>query len=324
MWVPISLSAMRHVIAQAVGPVPLPDTVVEKLTKSFLVPDSSVFHFSAKRRVIGDMTVTLTTQSGFRFSGSPSESMENIHIGFVLNGCANIGSGGRPTEAFHPVSTYAVASWESAEVESTTMTRGLDIQLPLSVLEERSVRLRGDRSRIDSGSLATPLLMLARSTVDTAWAPSEVGTVVTQRVIEDLVVGMFLESEGYAMDSEDLRAGLRSRAISEIGAKHRNGELTPAVVATRLGVSLRHLQRAFEGSGTSLTRQISRSRAETAALLLSAPRQTELTISEIATRSGFASTFELRAAFRSRYGVLPSDYRVLPIEQVAISAPQGV
>ncbi|WBM80315.1 helix-turn-helix domain-containing protein [Cryobacterium breve] len=74
-------------------------------------------------------------------------------------------------------------------------------------------------------------------------------------------------------------------------------------------MSLRHLQRAFEGGGSTVAAEISRCRAESAAQLLLAPRTAGLTIADIATRSGYTSAFELRAGFRARYGVLPSQFR---------------
>ncbi len=38
-------------------------------------------------------------------------------------------------------------------------------------------------------------------------------------------------------------------------------------------------------------------------------------MAEVAYRSGFSSTFELRSAFRGEHGVLPSEFRVEPPAQ---------
>ncbi|MEC5149748.1 helix-turn-helix domain-containing protein [Cryobacterium sp. GrIS_2_6] len=149
-------------------------------------------------------------------------------------------------------------------------------------------------------SLAAPMLVLALAVVEAAWTPTTIGVSVTERTIEDLVVGLFLQGEGDAMDSAELRAGLRMRAVAHIAARHRNRDLSPAVVAAQLGASLRHLQRAFEDGGSTVASEISRCRAESAARLLLAPRTAGLTIADIATRSGHTSAFEVRAGFRVR------------------------
>ncbi|POH62528.1 hypothetical protein C3B61_16915 [Cryobacterium zongtaii] len=309
MWVPIPVGAMQHIIAQA-GPVPLPDRVVTALARRFFVPESTVFHFSAKRRLVGQTSVTLTTQSPFRFDGSTDLTPGLLHVVFLLNGRMGIRIGGGPVRNLRPISGYTVPGWDDVTLESTEMTRGLAIQLPQSRLAERGVRVRSDHQPIDdSGSLGLPLRLFALSIVDSAWSPSGVGTLMVERTLEDLVVGLLLEGDGYAMDSEDLRTGLRLRARTQIDARHRDPDLTPATLAAQLGVSLRHLQRAFEGSGETVAHEIARARAESAAMLLTMPHSTGLTIADVAARAGYSSTFELRAGFRARYAMLPSEYR---------------
>ncbi|TFC01680.1 AraC family transcriptional regulator [Cryobacterium adonitolivorans] len=309
MWVPIAAGAMQHIIAQA-GPVPLPDRVVAALARRFFVPESTVFHFSAKKRVIGQTSVTLSTQSPFRFDGSTEVTPGVLHVAFLLNGRMGIRIGGGPVRTLRPISGYTVPGWDDMTLESTEMTRGLAIQVPQSRLAERGVRVRSDHQPIDdSGSLSLPLRLFALSIVDTAWSPSGVGTLMVERTIEDLVVGLLLESDGYAMDSEDLRTGLRVRARTQIDAQHRDPDLTPATLAAHLGVSLRHLQRAFEGSGITVAHEIARARAESAAVLLTMPHSTGLTIADVAARAGYSSTFELRAGFKARYAMLPSEFR---------------
>jgi AraC-like DNA-binding protein len=323
MWKPISPDAMMHIISQTGHTGPLPRGSVEAVAQRFWVPDSSVFHFAAKRRTIGQTTVMLSTLSPFHFTGVRAAPSGFLHIGFVLNGSVSMASGGDRSEIFSSASVYALPSWESATLKATTMTRGLDIQIPAARLDERGVRARSRRLKIDGAvSVGTPLRVFALAVVDSAWNPSDVASLATERAIEDLVVGLLLECEDYAMDSEDLRAGLRARASSLIAANHGDAELRPAGVARQLGVSLRHLQRSFEGTGTSVALQIRRNRAEYAAMLLSGRSAAILTMAEIAERAGFASTFELRAAFKSRFGTLPSQFRAESAEHTRNIVPQ--
>lgn len=319
MWVPISLNAMQHIVSQADRPTPLSDRAVEAIAQRFFVPESTVFHFSAQKRVVGDTSVTLTTQSAFRFEGKTEVTPGILHVGFMLNGTMRMGLSGAQTRSFKSISAYTAPSWDSAHLESTEITRGLDIQVPQARLVERGVRVRTEHQPIIStGSLGVPLRLFALAIIERAWAPGGAASLVVERTIEDLVVGLLMEGDGYSMDSEDLRLGLRVRAVAQIDKRHRDGSLTSASLAAQLGVSLRHLQRAFEGSGKTVAQQIARARAEYAGMLLLMPNSQGLTIADVAARSGFSSTFELRAGFKARYDMLPSDYRARGVA----SAPQ--
>lgn len=310
MWVPISVNAMRHILSQADRPTASPDRAAEMIAKRFFVPESTIFHFSAQQRVLGSSSVTLSTQSAFRFDGTTEGTPGVLHVGFLLNGTMLMGLNGAPPRSVRPVSAYAVPGWDSVHLESHEISRGLDIRVPHSRLLERGVRVRSDHHPLDSaGSLGMPLRLFALAIIDSARAPGGAASLMMERTIEDLVVGLLFEGDGYAMDSDDLRLGLRMRAIAQIDERHRDRNLTPAALAAQLGVSLRHLQRAFEASGKTVAQQIARARSESARILLSMPHSSGLTITDVAARAGFSSTFELRAGFKARYDMLPSEYR---------------
>ncbi|HEV7948988.1 MAG TPA: helix-turn-helix transcriptional regulator [Glaciihabitans sp.] len=274
----------------------------------------------AQRRILGQTRVTLAPQSSFRLHGRRETAAPTagrvatpngvVHVGFLL------GVGEHPLEArgehalVETPADYTQTRREAISDIIPDSPSGLDIELPQGRLLDRGVRLRGERMLPREGtSLGGPLRAFALSLFDSAWAPTKIGSAVAERTIEDLVVGMFLEFDDTAIDVDDLRAALRARAVSQIDEKHRDINLTPTRIAEQLGVSLRHLQRAFEHSGTSLTATICHRRTESAAMLLTAPGSRGLTMTEIAAHSGFASSFELRAAFRSQFGVLPSEFR---------------
>lgn len=309
-WVPVSVTVMRHILEQVKGPRDIPDEVLAQAAKGFLVPQPGTVHFATQRRVLGDTSVVLTTMSAMRVTGEGGRTPGTMYLTFVLGGQVTVTPRGGEATVMRPGSASAITDWRSFETESTNGTRYLQILIPEDRLIERGVRVHTPRFKLEgSRSLRAPLRGFALAVADASWSGSQIGEAVAERTIEDLVVGMFLESDGFAMDSDDLRAGLRGRALSEIATKHRDPDLSPTVVAEHLAVSLRHLQRAFEDSGSSIAGAITQKRAETAALLLAAPGALSLTIDEVAKRSGFSSAFELRAAFRSRYGMLPSEYR---------------
>ena len=92
---------------------------------------------------------------------------------------------------------------------------------------------------------------------------------------------------------------------------HINGHLdadlgTPALAALA-GTSIRHLSRLFNTHlGTTPSRYVRSTRTEAAAKLLS---DTELPLTAVARRCGFASTETLRQAFLDHFDTTPSIYR---------------
>jgi AraC-like DNA-binding protein len=82
--------------------------------------------------------------------------------------------------------------------------------------------------------------------------------------------------------------------------------LSASRVAAGIGISERHLSRAFAATGTSLPRFVLVRRLERAhARLLAHPG----TIAEVAAHCGFGSAAYFSAAFRAHFGVRASDVR---------------
>ena len=78
-------------------------------------------------------------------------------------------------------------------------------------------------------------------------------------------------------------------------------------VAAAVGISQRHLSRAFAGSGVSLPRFVLERRLVRArALLSSSP---DLSVGEVAARCGFGSVGTFSAAFREHFGVRATQVR---------------
>lgn len=106
--------------------------------------------------------------------------------------------------------------------------------------------------------------------------------------------------------------------------------LTAGRVAAGIGISERHLSRAFASTGTSLPRFILTRRLERAhRLLAGTPRAT---ITAVAASCGFGSASHFTQAFRAHFGVRPAevrrsaapkDFRHIPDPDLA-GAPQPV
>lgn len=309
MWKPISTADLRQVILRTTG-ITASDDQLGRVGRGLWTRKGQPFHFAARTTRLGRTNVMMSSQSGMRIRGREAQSSGTVQIGFVLEGVCEFGPVAGGGASLGRGQAYIVHDWTSYNVTALDSTRGLTIRIPEARLRERGIDLSTHRYRGDARlSLATPLRDFGIAIADTAWSPDPAAAIVAERVVEDLAIGLFQEAAGGSMDSVELREGLRRRALTHIADRHRDTLVSPQTVALALGVSLRSLQRAFQGSGGTISEAIADRRAETAAMLLSAPGASATMIDELARRSGFSSAFELRAAFRSRHGMLPGEYR---------------
>lgn len=104
--------------------------------------------------------------------------------------------------------------------------------------------------------------------------------------------------------------GNRSRALTttiDFMAANLESDLRPALMARRVGISTRHLERLFRRhTGRSPLQMLVEMRLSRAYALLA---ETDLPVSEVALAAGFSSAQSFSRRFRDRYGVLPRDYR---------------
>jgi len=160
------------------------------------------------------------------------------------------------------------------------------------------------------GSLSTPLVR------DVAWGD------VAARTLARLV-GRALRPEGGEPVDErtalDLFASMAGGRPIDPGTVHlanargfiedhlTNAGLNAARIAAGIGISERHLSRAFAATGTSVPQFVLARRLEHArALLAFAP---ETPVGEVAARCGFGSATHFSQAFRMRFGMRASDLR---------------
>jgi AraC-like DNA-binding protein len=106
-----------------------------------------------------------------------------------------------------------------------------------------------------------------------------------------------------------LRAA-RLRAIeADIERNLASGNVRPAVLAVRHGVTPRYLHKLFEAEGTTLSRYVLNKRLARVYGLLTDPRLAGRAIGSIAYDAGFADLSTFNREFRRRYGATPSDVR---------------
>ncbi|WP_104165075.1 helix-turn-helix transcriptional regulator [Arthrobacter sp. SX1312] len=262
-----------------------------------------------KVRRVGAMTVATTAQSAPRLSVIGTELQGMTYLGFLVRGRAEARVPDGSVLAIHPGEAVLLAEPLGVVLESLVPTRWVHVLVTTSRLCERGVPVRAGRGEKRGGALAGPVAAFASSLAEGPEDTGPVSDVVAARVLENLVVAVYGDAHEEADPRPERRRRVRRAAIDLIDERFSDALLTPAAIAAGVGVSLRHLQRCFEGSGTTIATEISNRRTENAFVLLTAPASRELTVSEVARRSGFSSAFELRSRVRARFGVPPSELR---------------
>lgn len=100
---------------------------------------------------------------------------------------------------------------------------------------------------------------------------------------------------------------LRVRRI--IDAALCDPDLSPRVIARRVGVSTRYLHLLFQDQPETIGAYILRLRLDAVRADLSDPNLAQATITQIGFARGFSSSAHLSRAFRDRFGLSPRDYR---------------
>jgi|KBSSwiStaDraftv2_1062776.scaffolds.fasta_scaffold04172_3 AraC-like DNA-binding protein len=108
-------------------------------------------------------------------------------------------------------------------------------------------------------------------------------------------------------DEPERLGTVRSRTEAIIHARAADPELTPAILAAQLQVSLRQLYRAFDGTESPAAR-IRHRRLELAAELLVGSGSMP-PVEAVAQKCGFASAEYFSRAFRREFGLSPRAYR---------------
>ncbi|MBG6226078.1 AraC-like DNA-binding protein [Arthrobacter sp. CAN_A2] len=268
-------------------------------------PASSI---ADRSRTIGETTITCLAASGIPALQARAPTGRRLQAVIPLNASISLGAPAGPLLVL-PQGALAVVPGDvrirhDGDDNDNDNAMILLLRLPAHVLAARGLRLPRGRALICPGrSLSTPLGEFAYALLRTAPAPGDPTTSrAAERGLVELLAGALLESDPPRTDGAALRTLLRDRAVRIVDLRFADPALRPAGIARELNVSLRHLQRSFEGSGSTLALEIRRARSEHAALLvptLTGPDRSNL---RIAVRAGFSSTDQLRAALEGCLG----------------------
>ncbi len=108
-----------------------------------------------------------------------------------------------------------------------------------------------------------------------------------------------------------LRAGFLHSARDIMARDLHRPDLTPAMIATELAISLRQVHVLFEPTGLSFARTLTTMRMEKARRLLEIMPARQ--VGDIAYACGFDSIATFYRVFRSAFGMTPSDVRMMSL-----------
>jgi AraC family transcriptional activator of tynA and feaB len=102
---------------------------------------------------------------------------------------------------------------------------------------------------------------------------------------------------------------LANRALAAMYERQNEPGLSVLSVAQQLGVSVRTLHRCFAAQNTTFATTLRRIRLERAIRLLDNPRLAQVSIADIARRSGFLTSSHFIREFQQQWGATPGRWR---------------
>jgi AraC family transcriptional regulator, positive regulator of tynA and feaB len=175
--------------------------------------------------------------------------------------------------------------------------------LPSTVLKP----LLGNRAVTGPSDSAEVRLLAAHANTVELTAPdlSQAGVEAAHSTLIELAKAV---ARGRFDDAEPLLAPALAQAAKELAeSRLADPELSAAMLARELHVSVRTLQRAFASVGESAAAYIRQRRLEEARLALTTPSNL-LSVSELAAYWQFADSSHFTRTFKKRYGRTPTEY----------------
>ncbi len=294
------LAAWREAVGQAFVPVAVEGE------------GGGAFHGAVRAHAVGPLAVSRIRSQPQRVERDEQtirrRSGDVFFLNLPLTTGAVVAQGGR-TSRLRPGDFAIVDSTRPFELTFPDSFEQVSVALPHELMaaqlavpaEATAIRVRGEGGI--GAVAAAAVLGLARvgTTLD-----REAADALTQHVAG--LVALALANVRPPPSSAG-RGLLLQAALDELERSLGDPELTPTVVAERLGISTRYLHRLFAEHGPSFGRWLQRRRLERANRALTDPRRAHWTITEIAREYGFSDPSHFSRAFRARYGVAPREAR---------------
>lgn len=161
------------------------------------------------------------------------------------------------------------------------------------------------------GIVSTTLVQLARNLDD----PAVHGSVRLARNVVDLLGTALADRLDYPdVPAESARAALLTKIKSYVEANLEDAGLSPGDIAAAHHISTRYLHKLFSEAGTTVSAYLRHRRLERCGQDLADPAKHRLSIGVIGARWGLVDASYLSRAFKTEYGLSPSEYRKRSVE----------
>ncbi|MGQ4513101.1 AraC-like ligand-binding domain-containing protein [Streptomyces sp. DW26H14] len=243
---------------------------------------------------------------------------EVYHLSLLRDGAAGV-SWGREENTYGSGDFHLNDSSRPYEIwtgEGRISSVGIEIPKVLLPLPARTVDRAVGRhlsGRVGPGALLAHFLtQLAADTG--AYRFSDGPRLAT--VLADLVAALLahVAEDEAAQPPETRTRVLTLRVKAFIRQNLHDPELTPGLVADRHHISRGYLHRLFRGEGETVAAYIRRERLQGAHRDLADPAHAATPVHVIAARWGFPRAAEFTRAFRTAYGMPPTEHRFRPHE----------
>lgn len=270
-------------------------------------PNADAFHSVGSRWMFGDgLAVSTTRRSPFAVSvgGEAEADAEDVSVVFVRSGTWRLTENGQ-TFGFRAGEAGFISPTRPVLGQNLSVSTLTTISLPRTTIGQLGADVPSGVGGFRLSGLRDPSLSFVLG-VTAAAGESPIPAAPAAALIGQLVTGLFLEQQGYRMDSGGVISGLWARGQALIVAQSSDSDLTPTAIAAQLNVSVRHLQRAYALNGQTPAEAIRARRLDRAVLEITA---TQRSFSDIAARTGFATVAELRRALAAVHSVTARDLR---------------
>ncbi|NQX29482.1 AraC family transcriptional regulator [Microbacteriaceae bacterium VKM Ac-2854] len=233
---------------------------------------------------------------------------------YVTRGAVHVDTPDRRT--FSAGTVFFATGVSRARFAITHPSTVVVIVLSAAVLNAAGIEPPDDHGPLSADSaLVAATLTLANAFTGSDIDTTEIAERHLARAIEELSVGVFLQSAGFRRADEPVSIDARAAALDVIEQRYIDPELTPSSVATALNVSVRHLQRAFQAGEETVSAAIRDRRTRAAVDILTDKHAAALSLPDVAARSGFGTVGEMRRAVSTVTGLSPRALRTSAAEQ---------
>ena len=269
----------------------------------FSAATAADFRLRFRATKLRDVAITgMDSESALRTADGPSHDADQVRLWLVYDGVLALGNSRNTVE--HTVSTGRFLLRHAGRMDHFALppyTKARCIVLPAAPF----TLLLGGRGVTGPADAAEVRLLMAHANMVQKVLP-DLGPAGVQAA-RNTLIELAASVARRGVDDTDARLTPTLVQAAKDLAQQRltDPELSPAMLAGELNVSVRTLQRAFAALGESVTAHVRQRRLEAARQALHVSR---LGVSEIAAHWQFADASHFSRAFKHRYGLTPTEY----------------